>query len=106
MGWTSSNSSTNTRKLIKIHLSHYASCIIWFLVPLSSQFVLSTPIITGHQLLKSVDQAWLEVAGGQGSYNFIMKSSSNIIKNRPITPNSYLIISMLAATIIVSVTLL
>jgi hypothetical protein len=91
---------------MKVHISHYASCIIWFLVPLSSQFILSAPIITGHQLLKSVDQAWLEVTGGQGSYNFIMKSSSNIIKNRPITPNSYLMISVLAATILVSLTLL
>lgn len=106
IGWISSNSSINTRKLIKIHISHYASCIIWFLVPLSSQFILSTPLVAGHHLLKSVDQAWLEVSGGQGSYNFIIKSSSNIIKNRPITPNSYLIISVLAATIVVSITLL
>lgn len=106
IGWISSNSSINTRILIKPHISHYASCIIWFLVPLSSQFVLSKPLITGHHLLKSVDQAWLEVRGGQGAYNSIIKSSSNIIKNRPITPNSYLLISILAATITVSFTLL
>lgn len=106
IGWTSTNSSINTRILIKPNISHYASCIMWFLVPLSSQFILSKPLISGHHLLKSVDQAWLEVRGRQGAYNSIIKSSSNIIKNRPITPNSYLLISVLAATITVSFTLL
>lgn len=106
IGWASSNSTTNTRKIITTHISHYASCIIWFLVPLSSQFVLSAPLKIGHQLLKSVDQTWLETTRGQGAYNFIIKSSSRVIKNRPTTPNSYLIISILAATVIVSISLL
>jgi len=79
-------------------MAHYASCIMWFLVPLSSQFVLSLTIKSGHQLLKFVDQAWLEVIGGQGTYNTIMTSSSRIIKNRPTIPNSYLIISILSAS--------
>jgi hypothetical protein len=92
--------------MITNHISHYASCIIWFLVPLSSQFILSIPIKSGHYFLKLVDQAWLETIGGQGRYKFIISSSSNIIKNRPIIPNSYLIISILASTVIVSITLL
>ncbi len=106
LGWTVSNASTNRRKMITNHISHYASCIIWFLVPLSSQFILSIPIKSGHYFLKLVDQAWLETIGGQGRYKFIISSSSNIIKNRPIIPNSYLIISILASTVIVSITLL
>ena len=105
LGWLISLLSTNKRKLININISHYASCIIWFLVPLSSQFILSRPIIVGHNYLKIVDQAWLERIGGQGSYNFIMKSSSSIIKNSPVLPNSYLIISVLAAISLISITL-
>jgi NADH-ubiquinone oxidoreductase chain 5 len=105
LGWATSLLSTNKRKLIDINISHYASCIIWFLVPLSSQFVLSKPIIIGHYYLKIVDQAWLERIGGQGSYNFIIKSSSRIIKNRPVLPNSYLIISILATISLISITL-
>lgn len=105
LGWLISLLSTNKRKLININISHYASCIIWFLVPLSSQFILSRPIIVGHNYLKIVDQAWLERIGGQGSYNFIMKSSSSIIKNSPVLPNSYLIMSVLAAISLISITL-
>jgi hypothetical protein len=87
-------------------MSHYASCIIWFLVPLSSQFILSKPLSIGHMYLKRVDQAWLENFGGQGSYKFIIRTSSRIIKNRPTLPNSYLIISVLAAVSLVSLTLI
>lgn len=105
IGWLISLLSTNKRKLININMSHYASCIIWFLVPLSSQFILSRPIIVGHNYLKIVDQAWLERIGGQGSYNLIIKSSSRIIKNSPVLPNSYLIISVLAAISLISITL-
>lgn len=106
VGWIISNLSTNERKIIHAHISHYASCIIWFLVPLSSQFILSAPINIGHQYLKSVDQAWLETVGGQGRYNFIINTSSAVIKNRPIAPNSYLIASILASTILVTLTIL
>lgn len=105
LGWTISLISTNKRKLININISHYASCMIWFLVPLSSQFILSKPMVIGHYYLKIVDQAWLETIGGQGSYKFIIKTSSTIIKNRPLLPNSYLLISILAAISIISATL-
>jgi hypothetical protein len=105
LGWTISLISTNKRKLININISHYASCMIWFLVPLSSQFILSKPMVIGHYYLKIVDQAWLETIGGQGSYKFIIKTSSTIIKNRPLLPNSYLLISILAAISIISTTL-
>lgn len=106
IGWISSKSSINRRQIITYHISHYASCIIWFLVPLSTQFILSIPIKIGHHLLKSVDQAWLEASRRQGAYNFIIKTSSAVIKNRPTTPNSYLLISVLATTVIVSISLL
>jgi len=105
LGWATSLISTNKSKLININISHYASCIIWFLVPLSSQFILSKPILLGHYYLKIVDQAWLETAGGQGSHRFIIKTSSRITKNRPTIPNSYLIISILRAISLISITI-
>lgn len=105
LGWVTSIISTNKRKLINVNISHYASCIIWFLVPLSSQFVLSKPMILGHYYLKIVDQAWLETVGGQGSNNFIIKTSSRIMKNRPTLPNSYLMISILRAISLISITI-
>lgn len=98
IGWTVSKISRNKRRIIDANMLHYASCIMWFLVPLSTQYILSLTIKSGHQLLKFVDQAWLETIGGQGIYSTIMTSSSNIIKNRPTIPNSYLIISVLSAS--------
>lgn len=106
IGWLVSGISIKERKIINIHISHYASCIIWFLVPLSSQFILSIPLKSGHYYLKLVDQAWLETIGGQGMNKFIINSSSKVIKNRPVLPNSYLIISVLASTVLVSLTLM
>lgn len=106
LGWMVSKTSRTKRKIIDANILHYASCIMWFLVPLSSQYVLSLTIKSGHQLLKFVDQAWLEVIGGQGTYSTIISTSSNIIKNRPTIPNSYLLISILSASILLSLCIL
>lgn len=106
LGWIVSKTSRNKRKIIDLNITHFASCIIWFLVPLSTQYILSLTIKSGHQLLKFVDQTWLETIGGQGMYNTIISSSSNIIKNRPTIPNSYLMISVLSASVLISLCLL
>ena len=106
LGWATTFLRRNKRKLININISHYASCIMWFLVPLSSQFILSKPLSIGHVYLKRVDQAWLENFGGQGSYKLIISTSSRIIKNRPTIPNSYLLISILTAISVISFTLI
>jgi NADH-ubiquinone oxidoreductase chain 5 len=92
IGWRSSMYRTKERKYISINFSHYASCSIWFLVPLSTQFVIEQPIKIGHRYLKLVDQAWFEKISGQGMLSRIMTASSSIIKNSPQTPNSYLLI--------------
>ena len=88
--------------LLKNTRTHYASALIWFLVPLSSQFIISAPIYVSHQYLKSVDQSWLELTGGQGinfSLNFI---TSRIYKHYPLTPTSHLHYSAYAILLIIT----
>lgn len=90
-GWTLSTKITNKKRAILSYvLSHSASCSIWFLVPLSSQFIISVPMQSSHIILKSVDQSWLEIVGRQGVYKIIMSSSSSIISIRSYTPNIFL----------------
>jgi len=45
--------STNTSKLINSAITNYASCIIWFLVPLSTQFTISSPFFCHSQFNKN-----------------------------------------------------
>lgn len=74
---------------------HYASCIIWFLVPIASQIILKLPIWSRHLILKLVDQSWLELLGAQGINLIIIKNSSLIQRNTPTIPNIYMYIPIL-----------
>jgi len=78
---------------IKFPLTHYASCIIWYLVPLSSQFTIKWPIWAAHNYLKSVDQGWLEIIRRQGINKYIISSRNLYIINFPKSPSSYLVIA-------------
>lgn len=90
-GWVLSTKIVSKKRIIlSFILSHTASCTIWFLVPLSSQFIISMPIQSSHIILKSVDQSWLEIIGSQGIYKIIINSSSNIISIGSYTPNIFL----------------
>lgn len=81
--------------IILMPLTHYASCLIWFLVPLSSQFTIKAPIYVSHNYLKSLDQSWLELVGGQGLMKSRFKASNLIIKIFNTKPVNYLIISII-----------
>nr|BDQ44039.1 NADH dehydrogenase subunit 5 [Amynthas bimaculatus] len=74
-------------------LAHYASCLMWFLVPLSSQFTMKTPMYISHNYLKSLDQSWLEILGGQGmsKSSFLMSNSMMGMFNTK--PVNYLMMS-------------
>lgn len=69
----------------------FGSCIIWFLIPLSSQFVLSTPLILGHHYLKSMDQGWTEISRGQGINSLATKTNWFITNINPLTPTAYIL---------------
>jgi len=93
--------STNTSKLINSAIANYASCIIWFLVPLSTQFTINSPFFITHNLIKTVDQGWFEQSSGQGINNLIISNSNSIIKYIPISTNSYLLTSIILTIVII-----
>jgi hypothetical protein len=81
-------------------INHYASCTIWFLVPLSSQFIMKLPIYMSHNYLKLTDQSWLEALGGQGIRTLSNKASNTLISSSKPMPVNYLIISSVLGLII------
>jgi NADH-ubiquinone oxidoreductase chain 5 len=78
------------------HTVNYARCAIWFLVPLASQFQLIVPFKVGHLILKTVDTAWLELMGGQGTHKLVVSAFSIIVNHNSSRPMSLLSYSILA----------
>lgn len=78
--------------LITKHIFNYARCIIWFLVPISTQLQLKAPILLRHHLLKTVDHSWLELARGQGINKSLTSFRTLIIFKSPKTPTHTLLI--------------
>jgi len=60
VGYTIASSNKNLFYEYK-NLNHYALCTIWFLVPLSTQFIIKFPLWLAHINLKSIDQGWTEL---------------------------------------------
>lgn len=99
----SATNQKNQSLLIENKLNHYASCIIWFLVPLSTQFTIKLPMYLSHNYLKLTDQSWLEALGGQGISRMSRKSSNLLITSTKPMPVNYLIISIILGVLIVLV---
>ena len=91
--------------LIKIPYTHYASCMIWYLVPLSSQFIIKLPLSAAHHYLKSIDQGWIEITGSQGINKNINTLSNKYNLIVPKTPSIHLISSSISTllTVIISI---
>lgn len=104
LGWILSTHLRNLSLLIIFPFSHSASCIMWFLVPLSSQFQLKLPLIIAHYFLKSVDHSWLELVSGQGIFSSLIKLNNLVSSNNPSIPVTYLSISLLSILIIFPLT--
>jgi hypothetical protein len=105
-GWVLSLVGAQTDKtclLTGIPLSHYASCNMWFLVPLSSQFIMKLPIHISLYYLKLTDQSWLEILGGQGTHNISSKASNIYISSSKSAPINYLVAS---SVLLVALTLI
>lgn len=90
----STNQSSKPAILLGLHLTNYASCIIWFLTMLSTQPIIASSIITGHRLLRLSDQSWLEHLGPQGAFTNIILNSSLIQKIGSHSPTRLVIISV------------
>nr|UFZ12989.1 NADH dehydrogenase subunit 5 [Protohermes flavinervus] len=50
---------------------------MWFMPILSTKFISNYFLKLGYMIIKSIDQGWSEMLGGQGMYNF-MKNNSQI----------------------------
>jgi NADH-ubiquinone oxidoreductase chain 5 len=96
--WLSLNNSTKPANLLRLHLSNYASCIIWFLAPLSTQPIINPSIKLSHHLLKTSDQAWLEQLSAQGIFSGIMNSRSLIQGSNMYSPTRLILRSVIATS--------
>jgi len=98
------HNSKHPRAILNHFTTNYASCSMWFLVPLSSQFILHKPLNLAHRLLISQDQGWLETIGGQGSNLYLSRLGFRIMANTPISITSYSFLRVATAisTLVVS----
>lgn len=107
IGWmVSTQSSSSKSMLIKSPFNHYASCLIWFLVPLSSQFTIKLPFKAAHYSLKHIDQGWLEVISGINLNKIIIKINNNLSSISPKSPISYLVVIVTSSITALSIYLI
>nr|BDQ44091.1 NADH dehydrogenase subunit 5 [Amynthas divergens] len=91
--YTNTQQLKNTPMMMAVPLTHHASCLMWFLVPLSSQFTMKTPMNISHNYLKSLDQSWLELLGGQGVSSSSFLASNSMMNMFSTKPVNYLMMS-------------
>lgn len=87
------------KKLILVPQLQFISCLIWFLTPISSQFIILAPIKTANYSLALIDQSWLEYIGRQGINSIINKSRNLIMGSTISSPSRYLLISTITIRI-------
>nr|QGZ10070.1 NADH dehydrogenase subunit 5 [Eisenia balatonica] len=94
LAWMMSTSNQKSKSvLMQLPLTHYGSSMMWFLVPLSSQFVMKLPMFMSHNYLKLLDQAWLESLGGQGMNKLSLQTSNMVMSSSTPMPVNYLLAS-------------
>nr|YP_009244918.1 NADH dehydrogenase subunit 5 [Amynthas triastriatus]AMO27042.1 NADH dehydrogenase subunit 5 [Amynthas triastriatus] len=91
-----------TPMMMSIPLTHYASCLMWFLVPLSSQFTMKVPMYISHNYLKSLDQSWLEILGGQGITKSSFPASNSMMSMFNTKPVNYLMMSSILMLVVLA----
>nr|YP_010272282.1 NADH dehydrogenase subunit 5 [Gigantopelta aegis]UFK31941.1 NADH dehydrogenase subunit 5 [Gigantopelta aegis]UKE79909.1 NADH dehydrogenase subunit 5 [Gigantopelta aegis] len=75
--------------------------LMWFLVPISTLPIISFSMKTSMGFIKSLDQGWLEILGGAGSFLFLMNLSQ---KNQTLQKSTInLFLSMILFSIFVVV---
>lgn len=85
---------------------HFGSCAIWFLAQISSQPFVKLRAISGHSLLKYIDQSWLELTGAQGINKMINLHASKIITLGPQLPVSYLSGTVIGITFLCAISII
>lgn len=103
IGWLLCTSNTNNpAHILNFHLMNHASSMMWFLVLLSTQPIINLSIKTGHHLLKSSDQAWLEQLRAQGVFSKTLKRSLQIQQINPYTPTRLITVSRISTLYLLS----
>nr|QGZ09966.1 NADH dehydrogenase subunit 5 [Eisenia nana] len=101
VAWLASSSTqVQVSSLMHSSVNHYASCMMWFLVPLSSQFMLKIPMCLSHNYLKLLDQAWLETLGGQGIYKVSTQASNMLMSSSKSSAMNYLLVSSILTLLV------
>lgn len=76
-----------------IQFIHFISCMIWFMAPLSSQFIIKQPLYLAKNRLVFIDQSWIEIFSSLGLNSSFNKIRNYLTKWNP-SPMSYLIYSI------------
>lgn len=90
--------------LLANDLHHYATTSIWFLVPISTQFLLKWPTNIAHNYLKSLDHGWTESGSGIKINETLITINNSITSNSTKSAPGYLL-SISAATIPIASTI-
>jgi NADH-ubiquinone oxidoreductase chain 5 len=102
VGWLiTTNTTPKKSALISSPYNHWASCTIWYLTPLSSQFIIKAPLVSSHHLIKSIDQGWLEVMSGQGTHSQVIFINNSLISLIPKSPTAYLVTASTRSIILI-----
>jgi len=88
--------------IIKLSILHWASCIIWFLTPLSSQFIIKYPMTNAHKIIKTIDQGFLEVP--QLIHLYFTLPSNKLLYYTPSSATSHIILSSTTIIILILAT--
>nr|QGZ09992.1 NADH dehydrogenase subunit 5 [Eisenia nordenskioldi nordenskioldi] len=101
LAWLLSTMSQKNKSFsMNSQMNHYASCMMWFLVPLSSQFTMKLPMFMSHSYLKLLDQAWVELLGGQGMSTLSAQTSNMLMTSSKPMPINYLLMSSILVSLL------
>jgi len=92
---------TSPALLTNMPLFNFIRCLMWFIVPLSTQFTIKIPLKTTHYLIKQVDQGWLDKFSGQGINKTLIIYSNKLIHNTPTLINAYLLTAIISIIIFI-----
>lgn len=107
MGYIIMKLMTKTQLTLIINQKHhFGSCAIWFLAQISSQPFVKLRAISGHSLLKYIDQSWLELTGAQGINKIINLHASKIMTLGPQLPISYLSGTVIGITFLCTISII
>ena len=73
---------------------------IWLLAPLSAQPLTKFSMLLGTKAIKSVDQGWLEIAGGQGTLNLVTTRRARLQKLQASLFTFFIVIILIAVILL------